>query len=146
MQLHQNEINSIILLAKLHDIGKISIDDSILLKRGKLNSEEWKTMIKHPETGYRIASSLNDLTHIAEGILCHHEFYDGNGYPRGLKGEEIPIQARIVSIADAFDVMITERNYKQTMSKEDAIEELIRCKGTQFDPELVDVFVKEIQK
>lgn len=145
IELHQNEINNVILLSKLHDIGKISIDDSVLLKRGKLNSEEWKTIKKHPETGYRIASSLNDLTHIAEGILCHHEFYNGNGYPRGLKGEEIPVQARIVSIADAFDVMITERNYKKTMSKEDAIEELIRCKGTQFDPKLVDVFVPEIQ-
>ncbi|MFK5883192.1 MAG: diguanylate cyclase [Candidatus Izemoplasma sp.] len=146
LELHANEINQVILLSKLHDIGKISIDDSVLHKRTKLNSDEWKDIKKHPETGYRIASSLNDLTHIAEGILCHHEHYDGNGYPRGIKGTDIPISARIVSIADAFDVMITDRVYKKTMTTSEAIEELVRCKGTQFDPTLVDVFVSELAK
>ncbi|MCK4552017.1 MAG: diguanylate cyclase [Tenericutes bacterium] len=145
INLRQNEINNVILLCKLHDIGKISIDDFILNKPGELNSEEWKKIKKHPEIGYRIASSLKDLAHIAEGILCHHEHYNGSGYPRGLRGDHIPISARITSIADAFDVMTTKRNYRQTLTIEEAIEELIKCKGTQFDPELVDIFIEEFR-
>ncbi|MCK5731719.1 MAG: diguanylate cyclase [Tenericutes bacterium] len=145
INLPQNEINNVILLCKLHDIGKISIDDYILNKPGKLDSEEWKKIKKHPEIGYRIASSLKDLAHIAEGILCHHEHYNGNGYPRGLRGEKIPISARITSIADAFDVMTTKRNYRQTLTIEEAINELIQCKGAQFDPDLVDVFIEELR-
>lgn len=144
INLPQNEINKVVLLSKLHDIGKIAIDDTILQKPDKLTSDEWRIIKKHPEAGYRIASSLNDLTHIAEGILCHHEHYDGSGYPRGLKGKEIPVLARIVSIADAFDVMISNRSYKTAMSKDKAIKELIDCKGTQFDPNFVDVFINEI--
>ncbi|MBU1019826.1 MAG: HD domain-containing protein, partial [Firmicutes bacterium] len=146
LNLHQNEITSVIVLSKLHDIGKIAIDDSILLKPGKLDKFEWAMIKKHPETGYRIASSLNELAHIADGILSHHEHYDGKGYPRGLKGEDIPLHARIVSIADAFDVMTSERAYKQTLSIEEAISELISCRGTQFDPNLVDIFIDIIRK
>jgi len=141
-----NEINSVVLLSRLHDIGKISIDDDVLLKPGKLDADEWKAIKKHPETGYRIASSLNELTHIAEGILSHHEYYDGNGYPRGLQGEDIPLQARIVAVADAYDVMTSDRAYKKAMKKEKAIEELLRCRGTQFDPNIIDIFVEQLKK
>lgn len=146
LNLPGNEVNAVVLLSRLHDVGKIAIDDEVLSKPGKLSQKEWKEIRKHPETGYRIASSLNELTHIADGILCHHEFYDGNGYPRGIKGEEIPLHSRIVSIADAFDVMTSDRSYSKAMSTEKAIKELIRNKGTQFDPFLVDIFIKIIKK
>lgn len=146
LNLPQNEVNNVILLSRLHDIGKISIDDEILQKRGKLNSEEWKIIKKHPETGYRIASSLNELTHIADGILSHHEHYDGGGYPRKLKGKDIPLNARIVAIADAYDVMTSDRAYKKSMSKVKAIQELVQCRGTQFDPEIIDIFLQILNK
>ncbi len=142
--LSQNELTHVILLAKLHDIGKISIDDAILNKGEKLNEEEWTAVRKHPETGYRIASSLNELTAIADGILNHHENFDGSGYPRGIKGENIPLIARIVAVADAYDVMTSVRPYKNKISKEKAIKELIKSKGKQFDPKLVDLLIEEL--
>lgn len=130
------------LLAKLHDIGKIGIDDKILNKKGKLTAEEWEVMKTHSDIGYRIASSTPDLRHIAYHILTHHERYDGTGYPKGLKGEEIPVLSRVISIVDAFDVMTNERPYKEAMPIEESVEELKRCAGTQFDPGLVDVCIQ----
>jgi diguanylate cyclase (GGDEF)-like protein/PAS domain S-box-containing protein len=145
VNLSQIELTHVILLAKLHDIGKISIDDSILNKKEPLTDDEWKVIKKHSETGYRIASSLSELTHIAEGILNHHEHFDGSGYPRGIKGHEIPLMARIVSIADSYDVMISKRIYKSKMSKEGAMLELQRNKNKQFDPDLVDIFMEVLE-
>lgn len=104
------------LLAKLHDMGKIGIDNKILNKPGKLTEEEWNIMKTHSEIGYRIASSTPDLMHVAYKILTHHERYDGSGYPKGLKGEEIPLLSRILAIVDAFDVMTNERPYKKAMT------------------------------
>ena len=126
----------------LHDIGKIGINDAILNKSDKLTAEEWEQIKTHPELGATIASHARQLAPYLPGILHHHERYDGNGYPRGLKGEEIPLEARVLAIADAFAAMTSERHYSTTMSLEDALEELKRGSGKQFDPHLVEVFLE----
>lgn len=141
LELPINELDKLVLLSSLHDIGKIAIPNNILEKPGKLTPEEWKTMKKHCEIGYRIVQSIPELAHIAEEILSHHERWDGTGYPRGLKGEEIPLLARILAIVDAYDVMINGRNYKKAVSQQEAIKELRRCAGSQFDPKLVEIFI-----
>ncbi|MFA7422585.1 MAG: HD domain-containing phosphohydrolase [Acholeplasmataceae bacterium] len=142
----KQDLNLLTMISNLHDIGKISIDDKILNKPGKLTEEEWKIMKRHPETGYRILSSLPEYGEIAEDILSHHERYDGYGYPRGLKGEDIPIRARIISIADAYDAMTSDRPYRSKMTHEVAMKELLDNKGTQFDPKLIDIFVSIFSK
>jgi len=101
-------------------------------------------MRKHTEIGYRMAKALNELEHIAEGILSHHERWDGAGYPRGLSGEQIPLNARIIAVADSYDVMTRGRPYRAAISHEEAIEELKRCSGSQFDPFVVDAFLKSL--
>lgn len=138
------EIANLKLLSLLHDIGKTAIPESIILKPGKLTDYEFSIMQKHCEIGYRIANTMPELIPIAEGILCHHERWDGTGYPQGLVGENIPIISRIVSVLDAYDAMINERPYRKALSKETAIEELKRCSGTQFDPEIVDIFLNKV--
>jgi diguanylate cyclase (GGDEF)-like protein len=142
----KQDINLLTMISNLHDIGKIAIDDKILNKPDKLSPEEWKIMKRHPETGYRILSSIPEYGEIAEDILSHHERWDGKGYPRELKGEEIPIRARIISIADAYDAMISDRPYRPKMTHEEAIEELKVNKGTQFDPKLIDIFMTILSK
>jgi diguanylate cyclase (GGDEF)-like protein/putative nucleotidyltransferase with HDIG domain len=128
--------------ALLHDIGKLSIPDSILTKKGPLNDNEWEMVKHHPEMGVGILKYIVGLRGCIDAVLNHHEHYDGGGYPRGLKGEDIPRDARIMSIADAYDAMTSERSYKEgRMSNEQALRELKRYAGTQFDPELVDVFI-----
>jgi len=111
------------------------------MKKGRLNTKEWNIIKRHPEIGYRIAESTPPIAPIAEGILSHHERWDGEGYPQGLKGDEIPVNACIVSIVDAYDVMTFGRHYRPAISDEKAKEELVRCAGTQFSPFLVDKFV-----
>lgn len=128
----------------MHDIGKIGIDEKILNKKEKLSSEEWIEIKKHPEIGYRILSSVIEFSDIAEYVLQHQERWDGKGYPKGLKQEEISIQARIIAIADAYDAMSTERTYGAAMSEEETIRELLNCSGKQFDPDIVKVFVTEV--
>ena len=137
-----NDLNLLKAISNLHDIGKIAIDDAILNKPGKLDPHEWDAIKRHPEIGYRILSSTPEYAEIAQDILSHHEKYDGTGYPRGLKKDEIPIRARIISLADAYDAMISDRPYRSAMTHQQATDELIKCKGTQFDPHLVDVFMK----
>ncbi len=141
IKLKQHEVEQLVLLTELHDIGKISISDSILLKPGPLTSNEWNQVKKHSEVGYRLCSTIPELAPIANVILSHHEKWDGTGYPQGLKGEDIPFLSRIITIVDSYDVMTNDRPYKESISHEEAIVELLRCKGTQFDPELVDVFI-----
>lgn len=140
-----SENNELMQIALLHDIGKITVPMEILNKPGPLTPDEWEVMRKHSETGYRIAQASRELAHISEAILGHHEWWDGSGYPQGLMGEEIPLYSRIVSIVDSFDVMTHDRPYKQAISAVDALNEIKRCTGTQFDPFLADVFVNIMQ-
>jgi diguanylate cyclase (GGDEF)-like protein/putative nucleotidyltransferase with HDIG domain len=130
----------------LHDIGKLNLPDSILTKRDPLTDAEWDMIRYHPELGTRILKYIPGLRECMDAVLYHHERYDGNGYPSGLRGEEIPKDARIMAIADSYDAMISERGYKKRkLTKKEAIEELEACSGTQFDPELVKIFI-EIRK
>lgn len=140
LKLPESQMDDLLLLALLHDLGKVGISDQILEKQGKLTEEEWKEMKRHTEIGYHIASSSNDLSPIADAILSHHERWDGNGYPRMIKGEDIPYISRIISVVDSFDVMTHDRVYRKRISEEDALEELVRCSGSQFDPNIVQVF------
>jgi putative nucleotidyltransferase with HDIG domain len=128
--------------ALLHDIGKLNLPDSILNKRGPLTDEEWVMIKKHPELALNILKYVVGLRDCIDAIMYHHERYDGQGYPKGLKAKDIPLDARIISVADAYDAMRSERNYKEgRMSEEQAMRELEKCSGTQFDPELVEAFV-----
>lgn len=145
MQLSDYELDELSLLATLHDIGKICIAENILLKPAKLSSEEWELVKKHPEIGYRIASSSPELATVAEAILHHHERWDGKGYLKGLKGEEIPLLSRIIAIVDSFDAMTNDRPYRKSFSIEEALVEIEMCSGTQFDPKLVESFMKIVR-
>ena len=142
LKLFPQEIESIEVAAILHDVGKIGVQESILNKPGKLNNEEWKEMKRHPEFSYKILKEVNFPWEIKPVIYAHHERYNGKGYPARLKGEKIPLGARILAVADTFAAMTSDRAYRKGLSKEMAIEELKRVAGTQLDPELVKVFVE----
>ncbi|HWP21631.1 MAG TPA: PAS domain S-box protein [Candidatus Cryosericum sp.] len=133
------------LLATLHDIGKVGISDYILTKQGKLTDDEWVEMKRHPEIGYRIAMSSPELIPVAESILCHHERWDGGGYPQGLDGERIPLLSRIISVVDAYDAMTQDRSYRSALTHQEAVIELAKNAGTQFDPDVVRAFLEEYQ-
>jgi len=143
--LTEYQLGNLKLLALLHDIGKIGIPDSILFKTYILTPSEWGKMREHSRIGYRMAKNIPDFAPIAQEILYHHEHWDGNGYPDGLKGEKIPLLSRIISIIDAYDVMQSHRTYKGVVSKTEALKEIKRCAGTQFDPQLVEIFLKIIK-
>lgn len=132
------------LLARVHDLGKVAVPDSVLFKKGPLTEEELNIMRQHCERGYRIALSSPDLAGVADLILKHHERWDGTGYPLGLKGDEIPVECRILAIADAFDAMTSRRPYREPVPVEAALAELKRCAGSQFDPHLVEVFASVV--
>ncbi|MBI9010775.1 MAG: transporter substrate-binding domain-containing protein [Clostridiales bacterium] len=138
----ESDMNALALFAQFHDIGKIGISDTILFKPDKLTEKEFTEMKRHSEIGFRIAESSPDLMHISEWIYKHHEWWNGKGYPFGLKGENIPMACRILTLVDAYDAMTNDRPYRSAMSDQDAIEELKRCSGTQFDPTIVDAFIK----
>ena len=142
----ESVLNRLAFLAKFHDIGKIGIRDSILLKPGALSAIEFEEMKKHSEIGYRIANSMPDLEHVADLIHKHHEWFDGRGYPFGLKGDEIPVECRILSVVDAYDAMTSDRPYRDAVGKESALKELKRCAGTQFDPDIVDILIEMIER
>lgn len=144
MGLRGEELDKLELGALLHDIGKIRVDLIILKKPGKLDEKEWEEIRKHPETGYRIAQSVSELQSVSEIILCHQERWDGTGYPRRLKEEEIPLEARIISVVDAYDAMTDDRGYQEVLSKQEAIQEILRCSGSQFDPRIALTFVEKI--
>ncbi|MHB1127219.1 MAG: HD domain-containing phosphohydrolase [Bacillota bacterium] len=140
--LPEEEVQTIRYGAYLHDIGKIEIDYFTLNKKGPLTAEEWARIQLHPKVGAEIIRPIASLEKVIPIILHHHERYDGTGYPMGLAGEEIPLHARIVAIADSFDAMSTRRSYKGPMSKADALKELQACAGTQLDPHLVESFME----
>jgi len=143
--LPESTITYLCLLAQFHDIGKIGIPDRILLKEGPFTPEEWTEMRRHSEIGYRIALSSPDLIPIADWILKHHEWWNGQGYPLGLKGEEIPIECRIFTIADAYEALTSDRPYRGAFSHGEAIAKLKSCSGTQFDPEILDKFLQMLE-
>ncbi|MDD3414724.1 MAG: diguanylate cyclase [Lachnospiraceae bacterium] len=142
--MQEDEIRELKSVGLLHDIGKVAVDEGILNKNGKLTDQEMDEIRKHPEIGYRILSTVNEMSEMAEYVLAHHERWDGFGYPKGLKGEEIPKQSLIIAIADSYDAMISERSYRKALSKEYAISELKKCAGTQFNAEYVGVFVEKV--
>jgi response regulator RpfG family c-di-GMP phosphodiesterase len=126
----------------LHDIGKIGIPDAILLKPGKLTDAEWSIMRRHPEIGKRLIENVPFLRGAIPVVYCHHEKYDGSGYPQGLRGEEIPLGARIFAVVDAFDAMTFDRPYSKAISFEGAKTEIKRCVGAHFDPAVVEAFFR----
>ncbi len=140
----QDQLDDLELLAALHDIGKVGINDRILNKPDKLDEKEWFEMKKHSEIGYRIAMASPELVPIAEYILYHHERWDGRGYPSGLGHEDIPLSSRILAVVDAYDAMTQDRIYRKAISKEAALEELRKNAGTQFDPVIVDIFIEKV--
>ena len=144
--LPRNELVKLHAGGLLHDIGKVGVPDSIITKPYKPEEVEWRIIRKHSTEGATIVSSIGELAPVAPLIRHHHEWYDGTGYPDGLKGEEIPLGARVIHIADAYDTMTTPRAYRQVISHEEACAELGRCAGTQFDPELVGVFCRDMEK
>lgn len=144
MSLSEDELVNLELLSGFHDIGKISVDKRILLKPSKLNESEWKSIQKHPEVGFRITQLSPDLMGISEAILCHHERWDGNGYPQGLKGKQIPILSRIIFVVIAYEAMTRERPFCKAKTLENAKKEILDNAGTQFDPEIARIFVEKV--
>jgi len=130
----------------LHDIGKIGIDVGILRKPSKLNDEEWKIMVMHPVLGSGIVEQIGFLSDLAPIILRHHERYDGKGYPGKLKRKKIPLGARILSVVDAYESMVSDRPYRKGLSFRKARQELLKGAGTQFDPAIVKMFLKVLDK
>lgn len=144
LELTQQERLELEFAGRMHDIGKITIPDNILKKPGKLTDEEWVIMKNHTINGYQILRSADKYSNLADYALTHHERWDGKGYPKGLSGEDIPLFSRIICIADAYEAMTSDRPYRKAMSSKEAIAELRRCSGSQFDPQLVDVFINEV--
>jgi diguanylate cyclase (GGDEF)-like protein/PAS domain S-box-containing protein len=144
MNFDKDAVHQMRIAGLIHDIGKIGVDEKILNKPGSLTIDERRNIERHPEIGWRLLSSTNDFSELAQFVLNHHEKWDGGGYPNGIKGESIPIEARIIAVADAYDAMTSKRSYKSGLDKKSAIDELMRCAGTQFDPKIVDVFVKHV--
>ncbi|NOZ85893.1 MAG: response regulator [Deltaproteobacteria bacterium] len=144
--LSNQEIDRLSLGGQLHDIGKIGIRETVLNKNGKLTDKEYEHVKTHPLIGAQILGRIKSMAPILPIVRHHHERYDGAGYPDGLKGENVPLEARIVAVADAFDAMTSNRAYRSAIPLEEAIKRLVACKGTQFDPALVDVFQDLLSK
>lgn len=144
--LDDRQLTALELVSTLHDVGKISIDKDILTKPGPLDEDEWAEIKKHPLVGYRIAQAVPELRHIAEYILCHHERWDGQGYPQGLAGEDIPLISRILTVVDAYDSMTQDRSYRKAMTRDAAIAELLEGCAAQFDAGVVHVFLEKVIK
>ncbi len=146
LQMNQLDLNRLGTCALLHDIGKIGINDEILNKESDLTDQEWQAIRSHPQLGAAIISHSPQLAHCISGVLYHHEKFNGEGYPEGLKGDEIPLESRILAIADSFAAMTSEKSYSKALSFDKALEEIKNGSGTQFDPELVKIFIKVIHK
>jgi diguanylate cyclase (GGDEF)-like protein/PAS domain S-box-containing protein len=144
MNLSPEQINQVGIAGLLHDIGKIGVDDAVLNKTGLFTKSDREEIERHSESGWRILSNSDEYSGLAEYILYHHENIDGKGYPRGMKGEAIPLESKIIAVSDSYDAMTNDRPYRKAMSKSEAIEELRRFSGSQFDPEVVDVFIQKV--
>ncbi len=140
LDLSQEELGELKMAGMFHDIGKIILKNEIINKPGQFTTEEWTKMKHHVEGGYRILSSVNELAHLAEYVFHHHERWDGTGYPNGLIGEEIPLQSRIISIADAYSSMTTDQYFRKALKIEEVFEEIRNNAGSQFDPVLAELF------
>ncbi len=145
LSLPESEQKRLKLAIILHDIGIISIVEHVLMAKSSLSEDDWVTIKKHPEIGCRITRSADEFSCVAEEVLCHHERWDGTGYPRRLMGDKIPLLARITAIVDAYDVMTSGRPYRKAISKDEAVAEISRCAGSQFDPFLTGIFLSELE-
>jgi putative nucleotidyltransferase with HDIG domain len=141
LELPEEDVKTLRLAGMIHDVGKIGIEDTILRKPGRLTDEEYAAIRTHPERGVQIIEPLDFLKDALPIVRHHHECYDGSGYPAGLKGEAIPQGARIVAIADTYDAITSSRAYRRARGQEAALAEIVRCSGSQFDPELADLFL-----
>jgi putative nucleotidyltransferase with HDIG domain len=144
LDLDEKQLDDLYWAAVMHDIGKIIIPNEILNKKSKLSESEYKIIKEHSQIGYEIVSQSETLKEISEYILYHHERWDGKGYPEGLKADEIPLLSQIISVADSWHAMTSERVYKKQLTREEAVEELLKNRGTQFSPTIVDAFIKII--
>lgn len=144
LNMSKEAINALELAGTLHDIGKIGIDEKILKKREKLTESDWSEVQRHPEIGYQILRSSNEFAHIAEYVLSHHEQPDGKGYPRGITDIEIPYESKIVAIAEAYDSMVNQADYKDAISEDQAIQILKENSGSKFDPEITKIFIEKV--
>ena len=146
LKLDKQDIEDLKRSALLHDIGKIGIPDIVLKKKTKLTDEEYAIIKSHPETGAVILKNIKSFKHLVPAVYHHHEQFDGEGYPDGVKGAAIPLHARIIAITDTFDAMTSSRSYRSALSFRKALSELERCKGTQFDPDIADIFIDILQE
>jgi HD-GYP domain-containing protein (c-di-GMP phosphodiesterase class II) len=146
MNMSESRIEALEIATLLHDIGKIGVPEKILLKPGGLTYEEFEKIRKHPYISFKILAPGEFPAEVLTGVVQHHERIDGEGYPNGLSGEEISLEARIIEVADAFEAMVSDRPYRKALTIEDAIMELKRCSGKQFDPEVVDAFLRVLEK
>ncbi len=144
LKMEEDEVENVYWASILHDIGKIGISDRILRKRAALSEDDWVLIKMHPTIGSNIVSSIDALPSLAPTISAHQEKYDGTGYPKGLRGKDIPLGARILGIADAYQAMVEHRYYREARSHEEAVTELKKVRGTQFDPEVLDVFINVV--
>jgi putative nucleotidyltransferase with HDIG domain len=144
LKMSDDEIENVYWASILHDIGKIGISDRVLRKKSMLSDEDWVLIKMHPTIGSNIVSSIDAYPSLAPTISAHQEKYDGTGYPKGLCGKEIPLGARILGIADAYQAMIEHRYYREARTHEEAVAELQKVKGTQFDPDVLDVFLNVV--
>lgn len=144
MNLAKDDIKELELSGMVHDIGKIAIEDQVLSKPGRLTLQEYEIIQLHCQYGYQLLKAADQYSNIAINALCHHEHFDGKGYPHGLSGEEIPLFSRIIGVVDAFEAMTSDRIYRKGIKVSEAVDEIVRCSGTQFDPRVVDVFVNQV--
>jgi HD-GYP domain-containing protein (c-di-GMP phosphodiesterase class II) len=144
-KLNVSNIDELLLSAQLHDVGKVFIPLTILNKKGKLTEDEFNEIKKHPKYGYSILDGISNFDHINEGVLYHHEKYNGGGYPEGLKGKEIPLFARIIAVADVFEALTADRPYRDAYLKEEALN-IMKKQKEQYDPEIFKIFLDNIEE
>lgn len=145
LELSDADFRKLSLASHFHDVGKIGVKYEILNKKSPLTENEYEEVKRHAELGYQIIKSINNMGSISEIILHHHEAWDGSGYPDGLKGEAIPLLSRIICVVDAYEAMIHDRPYRKTKNHREAVEELLKFSGTQFDPKIVESLIKIIE-